>query len=100
MVSADLLRSVELISSFIDAARSLLSALSTECLNCAMVGAIVVAALLRARGLRRPASAASFSRSIMVSRNTMTVRAISPISSRARGGRNARRWYRRRRAAS
>ena len=41
MVSAALLRSVELISSFMDAPRSLLSALSTECLNCAMVSAIV-----------------------------------------------------------
>ena len=45
-VSAALLRSVELISSFIEAARNLPSALSTECLNCAMVVAIVVAALL------------------------------------------------------
>src|ERR1039458_759063 len=34
MVSAALLRSLELISSFLDAPRSLLSALSTECLNC------------------------------------------------------------------
>src|SRR4249919_64218 len=81
-VSAALLRSDELISSFIDAPRSLPSALSTECLNCEIVDAITSLRCSRAR----PASlcvCASRSRSIMLSRNTMTVRAMSPISSRA-----------------
>ena len=48
-VSAALLRSAELISSFIDAARSLPSALSTECLNCEMVDAIMSLRCSRAR---------------------------------------------------
>ena len=81
-VSAALLRSDELISSFIDAARSLPSTLSTECLNCAMVSEIVSLRSSCAR-LASACVCASFSRSIMVSRNTITVRAISPISSRA-----------------
>jgi len=42
-ISAALLRSCELISSFIDAPRSLPSAVSTEFLNCAMVVAIELA---------------------------------------------------------
>ena len=82
MASADLLRSVELISSFMDAPRSLVSALSTECLNCAMVSAISSLRCACA-WLASAWMAASFSRSIMVSRNTITARAISPISSRA-----------------
>ena len=80
MVSAVLLRSVELISSFIEAARSLPSTVSTECLNCAIVIEIVAPRCSWARPLSAWV-AASFSRSTMVSRNTITVRAISPISS-------------------
>src|SRR5262245_34553390 len=74
-VSAALLRSDELISSFIDAPRSLPSALSTECLNCEIVDPMTSLRCSRAR----PASlciCARCSRSIMLSRNTMTVRAI------------------------
>jgi hypothetical protein len=81
-VSATLLRSAEVISSCIEAARSLPSAASTERLNCSMVIAIV---LLRSscEWLASACFIASCSRSIMLSRNTITVRAISPISSRA-----------------
>ena len=82
MVSAAWLRSLELISSFMEAARSLPSTFSTECLNSAIISEIVA---LRSSWVR-PLSAwiaASFSRSIMLSRNTITVRAISPISSLA-----------------
>ncbi len=82
-VSADLLRSFELVSSFCDAVPNLPRAASTELLNWAMVRAIVsaraICALLTSVCVR-----ASFSRSMMLSRNTITVRAMSPISSRAR----------------
>ena len=81
-VSAALLRSAELISSFIDAARSLPSALSTECLNSEMVDAIMSLRCSRAR-LASACVCERRSRSIILSRNTITVRAIAPISSRA-----------------
>ncbi len=81
-VSADLLRSLELVSSFCDAVRNRPSAAPTELLNCAIVRAIVsaraICAVLASLCVR-----ASFSRSTMLSRNTITVRAMSPISSRA-----------------
>ena len=89
-MSAALLRSAELISSFSDAARRLVSALSTECLNCEMVVAITSLRCSRAR-LASVCVCARRSRSIMVSRNTITVRAISPISSRGVRRRDSRR---------
>ena len=64
--------------------------LPTEWLKWAIVIAIVSLRCSRAR-LASACVCASFSRSIMVSRNTITVRAMSPISSRACGRRNARR---------
>lgn len=79
-VSAALFRPVELISSCIDAARSLLSALSTEVLNCEIIVAIVSLRLSRAR-LASVCVWVNRSRSIMLSRNTITVRAILSISS-------------------
>src|SRR5262245_30721011 len=79
-VSAALLRPAELISSCIDAARSLFSALSTEVLNWEIIAATASLRLSRTR----PASVCVWvkrSRSIMLSRKTITVRAISTISS-------------------
>ena len=57
--------------------------LSTDISNAAIVAAIALAALLALARWLRPASAASRSRSIMLSRNTITVRAMAPISSSA-----------------
>ena len=82
-LSAALLRWVAVTSRLLARLAHLGQHVSTDILNWAMVATIFsLRSSLRAAGLR-PAFAASLSRSIMVSRNTITVRAMSPISSRA-----------------
>jgi hypothetical protein len=80
-VSAAPSRSLELSSSFSDAERSFDNASSTVCLN-----SVMLAAMLRAcRSRSSPDSdclRASASRSNIVSRKAMTLRAMSPIPSR------------------